>query len=282
MKRMLHNELKTIIRSEDFKSMNKKRVIFSSVLIGIFVTLFTIYEYTSYSDLKTTNISETNNMMNLDNIPTIQSSAQYMRLSFEDRAKIFPIVVLATVESIETELADESEWSSHLILDDDMNVIGESEATYEERIVPYTFVTLRVDEYIKDETDVFSDTIRVRGEANGEGSVKGEPVLFQNNQITKYLIGEQSMYFIDYRENENLFRINSYSGKFVIDENNMVQSELHKGFIENSKFTDSEISQIMSENLTTLNGEQIRQVVLDSLPIPLDEAITRAQQAAQQ
>jgi len=263
--------------------MNKKKIIFSSILIGIFVTsVFSIYEYTSYSDVKMTNISETNDKTDLDNIPTVHSTSQYMKLTFEERVKVYPITVLATVESKDIELIDESEWSGHLILDDDMNVIGESESIYKERIVPYVFVTLRIDEYIKDETGTFSDTIRVRTEAEGEGSVKGSPVIFKNNQSIKYSIGEQSLYFIDYRAEENSFRVDSYSGKFTIDANNAIQSDLYKELVHNSGFTDTEISQIMSENLTTLNGEQIRQVVLDSLPIPLDEAITRAQQAAQQ
>ena len=261
--------------------MNQKRIIFSCVLIGIFIiTIFTIYEYILHSESETTNVLESNYAKNSNN-STNHSFAHYIQYSFEERVRVFPIIVLATVESTETELIDESEWSSHLILDDNMNVIGESEATYEERIVPYTFVTLQIDDYIKDDTGAFSDTIRVRAEADGEGVINGESVLFQNSQIIKYSIGEQSLYFIEYQENENLFRMDSYSGKFIIDDNNMIQSGLHDELIHGSGFTNSEISQIMSENLVVLNGEQIHQEILDSLPIPLDEAIIRANQAIQ-
>ena len=218
------------------------------------------------------------------------------------------VTALATIQSIETKIFDESineekwvygenaEGFSTLFSKFFYEEITEKEfdeitkqkhlvgVEYLENKVPYRYITLKVDQYIKDETEKFVDTIILKIPADGEGVRKNEKVWYQATSL-KYPIGEQAMYMllnfsilaekgIVSGEFENVYR---GVGKYAIYENNTIQSAYSQKVLES--LNGDEQRAIMG-NYTLHDPENHYKKMKWVLPIPLDEAIIRADKQA--
>src|SRR5690606_39674511 len=71
------------------------------------------------------------------------------------------------------------------------------EPLYNEIKTPYQFVTIEVEEYIKDEEGVYSPQLIFRDFGSGFTTIEGKKVIIEVEDQTEYKIGERSLFFIE-------------------------------------------------------------------------------------
>ena len=243
------------------KNILMRRIFYVSIVTIIGISVFGIL--LNETTQNNSNV-ETSANSNDSALPIVASQKQYGVTSFEGVVKAEPITVLATVQSIETKMIDESRYSGAFIVDEDFNITGQTEQVWEEYHVPYLFVTLRVDEYIKDSTGQFLDTIVVKTKGTGEGTYRGEQRFYTYDTENDFPIGKTAMYSINVFS-ENDFRIDSHTAIFHIFDDGTIQSDYMQEFLKLHRISDSQIKQIEAGTLTTLNNEPIDNAILESL-----------------
>ena len=231
---------------------------------------------------------------------------------FERSIQTSHVTVLATVKSIETRLIDTSyEITTPVMMDgfdevliDANNVQGQTlgeKITHLEEIVeqyttdqthisihqekkPFNYVTLHVDQYLKDETETFADELILKIPANGEGTRANENVWYQADSL-EFLIGEQAMYILkNYSilaeqgfvkgEYENI-----YQGiiRYDIDDDNTIQSKYSQRVLES---LERDEQKAVEGNYPIYTPDRHYQKMKWVHPIPLNEAIIRAENQA--
>lgn len=203
--------------------------------------------------------------------PTIVSGdGQINQMSFEEKVKRYDLVLVGTVQSIETKTVDESWTSSPALFDEEDKYIGSGESTYLEKHVPYQHVTLKVDEYLKDATGKQSDIITVLDRGEGLGTFNGIKHKYKYDLKTEYKVGDKSLYFVWKHPDTNNLHTSGYISKYNINENNVIQSDFsNRVSIELSSKTSGETTDY-ERDLKEWNS-----------PIPLEEAISKAKQVIQ-
>ncbi|WP_316506075.1 hypothetical protein [Nitrosopumilus sp.] len=193
--------------------------------------------------------------------PTIvQGQGQINPMTFEQKIETYDMIVIGTVQSVETKTVDESWTSRPALFDEEGNHIGEGEPTYIEKHVPYQHITLRVDEYLKDATGEYSDTITVLDHDDGLGTSDGIKHQFKYDLKTDYEVGDKSLYFIwQHSETKNLHTTGHLS-KYNIGKDNMIQRE----------FSDRALITLSSRTNVEIDTE--RYIKERHSPISLDEA----------
>jgi len=136
-----------------------------------------------------------------------KTGAQLAPTTIENEIKNNEIIAIGTIQSIETQLIDESysssqEWAPGKRIEFEMKR-------------PYYFVTIKVDEYLNDQTGQFSEFLTFKDIGEGMGVYNGEPVYFTNEYVGNHTKGEQALFFVDYK-NGNYSSV-SYIKKFTFD-----------------------------------------------------------------
>ena len=67
--------------------------------------------------------------------------------------------------------------------------------------------------------------------------------------------------------------LDGFTGKYVINDDGLIQSKFNQYILE-PKVTDSQVTQIMSGTLTSIENKPIDYTVEWNLPIPIDEALS--------
>ncbi len=219
------------------------------------------------------------------------------------------VTVLATVESVETMIVDESTYQERHVnkegyseLEKELSLkllakkitneeyleilrqqqTGETYEVYMENKKPYRFITLSVDQYLKDETEKFADVLVIKTPGNGEGVRNGEKVYFSHT--LGYPIGEQAIYIlINYfiLAEKGIVAGDEYDDKYTIiakydiNDDNTIQSMYSQKVLE-SLYRYEQNAAIITINYPEEHAKKMKW----TLPIPLDEAIIRAQEQA--
>jgi len=219
------------------------------------------------------------------------------------------VTVLATVQSIETKLIDTSHSRTHTVMADgyleaydayskvrwsddydgptslEIYMQYSTNQTYEtpvEEHIPIRFITLKVDQYIQDKTGEFADTLVIKTPGSGEGIQDGEKVYYSHNR--EYTIEEQSIYMLKNYSLEGVVVLsNRFDDKYTIiskydiNDDNTIQSTYSQKVLE-SLYRDEQRS--IKTNFPINDLERHEKKIKWTLPIPLDEAIIRAQEQA--
>ena len=222
--------------------------------------------------------------------PTItQGESSRLLGSFESDVAMYDIAVLATIESVKTKLVDESKTSQAGTYDEELKkFVPYGEPMFEEQHVPYQFITLRIDEYIKDSTGNFAETLTVRDKANAVGTWKNMKVKYESEEVVDYTVGEQSVYIIGKSVDGTYLFTPGFVGKYNILDDGTIQTKdmadvfesqnIAKGTIRQpiSSFAEFETSPVFTNN----NAEDYRKVY--GIPIPLNDAIIAGKHIAQE
>jgi hypothetical protein len=218
------------------------------------------------------------------------TEGESMRLlaTYEAQVEVQDIVVLATVESVETKLVDESTSGRAGTYDEELEkYVPYGEEIFEEEHVPYQFITLKIDEYIKDETDNFADTLTIRDKANGVGSWKNMKVNYHSDEVVDYNVGEQSIFVVGKNTDEDYLYVTGYIAKYDILDNDTIQSKDMAEMFESFEISEQTTRQPMVNVMTMTNSFSTGDSDMDfrmtySLPIPLDQALSTGKQIVQQ
>jgi len=153
---------------------------------------------------------------------TIQ--AQISKLTFNEYVEFSDIIILGTVETLETKLVDVSYTSTP--------IEGYGEPIFYEEYQPFRFVTLTVEENYKDVTGQISDTFTFKAFGDGIGERNGEQISFSIPGLIDYPIGERALFFIS--DTDWGWFVNGYTQKFYINDDNTIHSLFNKetGFEE--------------------------------------------------
>jgi len=141
-------------------------------------------------------------------LSTKDSQAMLTPWEVERGVKHSKIIVIGTVQSVETKLVDESFTISD---------------GYHEQWLPYQYVTLKVEKYILDKTRQHSDTIIFRDRAEGEGILDRKTLYSNEDPVGRYEIRERSLFFIT-ESKEELFS-GGFQNKFDFVNEDKVQSK---------------------------------------------------------
>lgn len=123
---------------------------------------------------------------------------------FEVRMESYDMALFGTIKSIETKLIDESSCGRYGWHDESGELIL-SEEICKENHVPHMFITLAVDQYIKDTTGEFADEITVIDITTGTGTENGMKIRYVVDNAGDYVIGERSLYFAVPCKNDDLY-----------------------------------------------------------------------------
>ena len=220
----------------------------------------------------------------------IITEGESMRLlaTYEAQVQVQDIVVLATIESVETKLVDKSATSQSVTFDEKLEkYVPYGEETFEEKHVPYQFVTLKVDEYIKDKTGNFADTLTIRDKANGVGSWKNMKVNYHSEEVVDYSVGEQSVFVVGKNTDEDYLYVTGYIAKYDILDDGTIQSKDMAEMFESFEISEQTTRQPIADVMTMTNRFSTGDSNMDfrmtySLPIPLDQALSTGKQIVQQ
>ncbi|MGI0009635.1 MAG: hypothetical protein ACRD92_08450, partial [Nitrosopumilaceae archaeon] len=141
-------------------------------------------------------------------LPTKDAQSMLTPWDVARGVKFSKIIVIGTIQSVETKLVDES----YTISDG-----------YHELKLPYQYVTIKAEKYLLDKTKQHSDTIIFRDRAQGEGILDGKPISSNEDPVGKYKVGEKSVFFIT----DHLGELSSYGymNKFDFVGEDEVQSK---------------------------------------------------------
>jgi|APSaa5957512535_1039671.scaffolds.fasta_scaffold47900_1 hypothetical protein len=225
--------------------------------------------------LQTTDV----NTVNPKQLPIITGQGSYMGLTFQQKVAGSPIVILGTVKSTETKIIDKSDYFSFAKFDNDQKYVGGTDPVWHNIQKPYLYVTLTVDEYLKDSTEIYADEITIRVEGTGEGIYYNNTRFYSYDDTEDYPIGEQAIYMTYY--DDEVLSHSKHASKFYVSDDNTIQSNLRNEYIRSLKISDVQYEQITNGELLVLNGDQLTEKQLEWFPIPLEEAISKGKEIAE-
>ncbi len=276
--------------------MNNKKISILSASVVLPIVIFGIF-------LGTTDFLK-EEQINPQHLPVVNTSSQSVMYSFENKIKSHGVAFLGTVQSVETKILDQSAYKERNVykegsseLEDELvlkvinneitnqelleimeqQLTGETYTEYVENKTPFRYITLDVDQYFKDSTGQFADTIIVKTYGEGEGILDGEKVYYPNRNNMEYPVGEQAIYVLSDRPDHDFLVFSGFDGKYSITDD-MIQSKFNQYMLEDL-VTDTQVAQIMSGDMLSIDNQPIDITVEWNLPIPLDEAIIIATEA---
>ena len=129
------------------------------------------------------------------------------------------IIVVGTIQSVETQLVDKSfsstqEWAPGKRFE------------YQE-LVPYFFVTIDVEQYLLDKTGKFLPQITFRDLAGGSGIYNGESMQMYYPYRINYTSGEKALFIIHLWDHDYFYSI-GYQQKFSFFDDDKLQNQSFK------------------------------------------------------
>lgn len=218
------------------------------------------------------------------------------------------VTVLATVQSIETKLIDTSYLRKNFVMADGYQealdayskvkwnddyagpssleiymqyMTNQTYQTPVEEYKPYRFITLKADQYLKDKTGEFADTLVIKTPGSGEGVQNGTKVYYSHDR--EHPIGEQAVYMLINYSVEGIAVYGGFDdkytiiGKYTVNDDDTIQSIYSQQVLESLYRYEQKAA---TNNFTINHPEEHDQKIEWNLPIPLEEAIIRAQEQA--
>ncbi|MDH3277157.1 MAG: hypothetical protein OEL77_02870 [Nitrosopumilus sp.] len=224
--------------------MNKKLVFLVIGVIGALAGSMTYLNFEKSPSILYDNDSETQTNLS-DSVLVLQ--AQFSQTPYHRKVISSEMILVGTIIDIQTKLVDTS-YETYSI-----NEKGEKDGDIINNIshTPFQFVTVNVDEYLKDVTNTFSETFTFKDFGSGTGIQNENQIQVISENEVKHNVGDKALFFIS--DSDFGWVSYGYSQKFALDNNDNISvpalySQSSSEFPNNLNSAKIEIENILEVN----------------------------------